>query len=77
MTNVDPELVKRWKEKIDSMSLVDMGRFYRFAPIGHIVFINDKIFEHFKAKFSRFTPELSKEVGWNARFVDPKLWENP
>lgn len=55
-----------WKDRIDKMSHLDMAKLYRFAPAGHIVFVNPTIYDHFIERFRSFggmTPAISKAAG--------------
>lgn len=55
--------------RINKMSHMEMASLWRFAPLGHPFF--DKslpYYTEFKKRFDElcgFTPEISKEVGWN------------
>lgn len=57
-----PEL----KEKIDSMSHMELCRAWRFAPVGDELFQGD-VGDYLLARletFGGFTPAISKAIGW-------------
>lgn len=61
------EKIQYWKNKIDSMSHLELARFYRFSPCGHPVFTTVELIEYFDARFESLggmTPEVSKRIGW-------------
>ena len=56
-------------ERINNMSHFEMCELWRFAPSGHPYFDCTLPFaEHYKERlfkhFGGFTPEISKEIGW-------------
>jgi len=58
--------VANWKKRIDNMTQEDMARLWRFAPAGHVVFDSQlPLYDYFKARFKGFTPEISKQIGWD------------
>jgi hypothetical protein len=63
-----PEQIAEHKAKIDAMTREDMCRLWRFAPAGHPYFvIGTEIAEYFEKRFQeigRFSPEISKKIGW-------------
>ena len=58
--------IEKMKRDIDVMTQEDMARLWRFAPAGHPYFRNDlpEVYDYFKARFTGFTPEISKKIGW-------------
>ena len=56
------------KEKINTMSHVEMASMYRFAKSGHPYFDStlpfNKIFMKRFNALGGFTPEISKQIGW-------------
>lgn len=65
---MDENEIQKWKAKIDAMSQEDMARLWRFAPVGHPVFVRDsKLYDYFNDRFQSLggmTPEISKKLGW-------------
>lgn len=54
-------------EKINKMTQVEMARLWRFAPVGHKYYTDEKLFRVFEKRFKQlggFTVEISKEIGW-------------
>lgn len=64
-TEPDPKEV----EKINAMSREEMARLWRFAPPGHPYFDSSKPYwKIFVTRFDelgRFSPEISKAIGWD------------
>jgi len=64
MTNEEMKTI----EEINQMSHSSMASLWRFAPSGHPYFDKTKpFFEVFNERFTklgRFTPEISKSIGW-------------
>ena len=72
-TNISKTLDKQKQDleivKIQNMSHMDMCKLWRKAPSGHPYFDMTlsyfKVFEdHLMGHFGGFTPEISKEIGW-------------
>lgn len=65
MTDAEIEAAKA---HIDQMSQMEMAELWRFAPAGHPYFDRTlPLFEHFDKRFTelgRFTPAISKTIGW-------------
>lgn len=65
MTDAEIEAAKA---RIDQMSQMEMAELWRFAPAGHAYFDRTlPLFEHFDKRFAalgRFTPAISKTIGW-------------
>jgi hypothetical protein len=65
---VTPEEIKKAEQHIDGMSQMEMAELWRFAPAGHPYFDRTlPLFERFDKRFTelgRFTPAVSKAVGW-------------
>lgn len=65
-----PEEITYHKEKIDSMSQIEMASLTRFAPAGHPYFNrydHPELEKYFEEKFKEkggMTSEISKEIGW-------------
>ena len=63
--------IEQHKADIDQMSQMEMAELWRFAPAGHPYFDrNLPLFEHFDKRFAalgRFTPAISKTIGWRER----------
>lgn len=61
------EEIKKWKEKIDKMTQVEMARLRRFAPSGHPCFTTTTdLPTYFQDRFKELggmTPAISKEIG--------------
>lgn len=54
---------------INNMTHFEMAQLWRFAPVGHPYFVTNsvlsKAFDKRFAEFGRFTPEISKLIGWS------------
>lgn len=65
---INNNIIQEWKDKIDSMSHIELARLLRFAPNGHPVFNNQyPLYEYSQKRFQSLggmTPEISKEIGW-------------
>lgn len=62
----DEQIIKE-KAHIDTLTQIDMARLWRFASPGHPYF-TAPLFEYFRSRFVElggFTPEISKEIGFN------------
>lgn len=56
---------QEWKNKIDTMSQLELGRLLRFSPSGHPVFdMKSDLYKYFEKRFKGMTPDISKELGW-------------
>lgn len=59
--------IQEHKNKIDKMSHEEMARLYRYAPAGHMYFVNgSSISEYFRERFQSLggmTTEISKKIG--------------
>ena len=68
MTDFDQEITEA-KAVIDSMSLVEMARVWRFSHVGHPYFDRrTPVCDYFLERFQRlggWSAELSKQVGWD------------
>ena len=55
-------------EEINKLTHLEMGRIYRFAPVGHIYFDRGlpyyKIFGERFEKLGGMTSDISKQLGW-------------
>lgn len=63
----DAEL-KKWKDKIDEMSHLQMATFYRFAPSQHEIIQTPELWKYFDDRFKAaggMTPAVSKSIEWN------------
>ena len=62
---LDPIIV----EEINKLTQYEMAKLWRFAPDGHIYFDATlpyyKIFKDRFKELGGFTPEISKQLGWN------------
>lgn len=64
MTRIELE---KHKAEILKMSHLEMAKFYRFAPAGHIYF-GFELWRTFETRFKKLggmTTEISKQIGWN------------
>jgi hypothetical protein len=62
-----PEEIQQHKAAIDKMSREEMARLWRFAAAGHPYFVRGEVSDHFEKRFKElggFSPEISKEIGW-------------
>lgn len=63
------EELERWIKAINNYSHSEMASLWRFAPTGHPIFDRRlPLYEIFKKRFDEFggfTPEISKDIGWD------------
>lgn len=64
-----PEEIQKHKTAIDKMTREQMCRYYRFMPAGHLYFRSGtELADYFEKRFEelgRFSPEISKKIGWD------------
>jgi len=62
---ISSEEIENWKQKLPTMSQMELARLWRFSPSGHPVFRSDlPLYANFKEHFKGFTPEISKALDW-------------
>ncbi len=60
-------LVAAWEKKSRTMDHAGLAELQRFAPIGHVVFVEPTLYALFTARLSAMggmTTEVSKRIGW-------------
>ncbi len=62
------EQIEAHKKQIDAMDVVQLAKFRRYAPAGHVYFDRTTpLYLYFENRFQSLggmTPELSKQIGW-------------
>lgn len=60
-------MTEQQKAQIDAMDRTGMARYWRFAPLGASLLQGDAG-DYFQKRFAElggFSPEISKEIGWD------------
>ena len=69
MEELSKEEIEKYLKQIENMSHSEMASLWRFAPVGHPIFNrNYPLYNIFKIRFDSFggfTPEVSKDIGWD------------
>jgi hypothetical protein len=57
------EELELWKKRLPTMTQEELAYLYRYAPIGHPVFVAaNGLYNLFHECFKGFTPEISKQI---------------